>query len=117
MEKNTQNNGPEKSVDIPLNHKNDKNIGMAVVAYILFFVPLLSDAKDDPFVKFHVKQGLVVFIAWAVLNVLFWTPFIILYYPAQILLIILVIIGIMNALHGKEIPLPVIGHFADNFHF
>lgn len=35
--------------------KKEKNIGMAVVAYILFFIPLLTDAKNDPFVKYHVK--------------------------------------------------------------
>ena len=39
------------------------NTGMAVLAYILFFIPLLTDAKNDPFVKFHVKQGLVLFLA------------------------------------------------------
>ncbi|MBP6855591.1 MAG: hypothetical protein KBC26_01280 [Candidatus Pacebacteria bacterium] len=39
-------------------HKSEehkKNIAMAIVAYILFFIPLLTDAKNDPFVKYHVK--------------------------------------------------------------
>ena len=42
------------------------NTGMAVVAYLIFFIPLLTDAKDDPYVKFHTKQGVVLFIAWVV---------------------------------------------------
>jgi len=49
----------------PLKTKTEeKNTGMAIVAYILFFIPLLTDAKKDPFVKYHVKQGLVIFLAW-----------------------------------------------------
>ncbi|HOE15288.1 MAG TPA: hypothetical protein PLH82_01145 [Candidatus Paceibacterota bacterium] len=40
----------------------EKNTGMAILAYILFFIPLLTDSKKDPFVKYHVKQGLVLFI-------------------------------------------------------
>ena len=31
---------------------------MAIIAYILFFVPLLTgDRKKSPFVKFHTNQG------------------------------------------------------------
>ena len=110
-------NESEKVEGTYIKSTSGKNIGMAVVAYILFFVPLLTDDKDDPFVMFHVKQGLVIFIAWAMLSVLFWTPFMVLAYPAQLLLIVLVVLGIMNALHGKEEPLPVIGKFAEHFDF
>ena len=40
-----------------------KNTTMAVIAYIIFFVPLLTgDAQKDAFVKYHVKQGLVLFL-------------------------------------------------------
>jgi len=35
---------------------------MAILAYILFFIPLLTDSKNDPYVKYHIKQGLVLFI-------------------------------------------------------
>jgi len=42
-----------------------KNTAMAIVAYILFFVPLFTEAKTDPFVKYHVKQGFLLFI-WGV---------------------------------------------------
>lgn len=46
--------------------KKEKNTGMAIVAYIIFFIPLLTEAKNDPFVKYHVKQGLVLFIGWVI---------------------------------------------------
>ena len=44
-----------------------ENKTMAILAYILFFVPLLAGAhKTSPFVKFHTNQGTVLFLAAAV---------------------------------------------------
>ena len=96
-----------------------KNIGMAVVAYIIFFIPLLTDAKNDPFVKFHVKQGLVLLLGWVagmivgMVPIFGWiiAPFL------GILLFVLFVIGIINALGGKEKQLPLIGQFASKFNF
>ena len=96
-----------------------KNTGMAVVAYILFFIPLLTNAKNDPFVKYHVKQGLVLFIGYVIEMFIGMIPIIgwVIYPLLGIFLFILFIIGIMNAIGGKEKPLPVIGSFAQNFKF
>lgn len=100
---------------------SQKNIGMAVVAYILFFVPLLTDAKNDPFVKFHVKQGLVLLLAEIIVSVVgsmipFLGWFIVL--PlGSLLIFILWIIGIMNAVSSKEKELPLIGSFAKHLTF
>jgi len=97
-----------------------KNTGMAVVAYIVFFIPLLTEAKNDPFVKYHVKQGLVLFlcgvVVWLISESLPGLGLII----APILniaVIVLLVLGIMNALNGVEKPLPFVGQFADNFKF
>jgi uncharacterized membrane protein len=121
MEEHKQSASKEAAANPPAENKKDakaKNIGMAVIAYILFFVPLLTDAKDDPFVKFHVKQGLVLFIAGIILSIVGGMP-IIRYFSwlLNIAVLVFVIIGIMNALNGKEEPLPVIGQFAENFKF
>ena len=45
-------------------HEGEKNTLMAVLAYlgILILVPFLTDAKKDPFVKFHLKQGVALII-------------------------------------------------------
>jgi len=96
-----------------------KNTGMAVVAYIIFFIPLLTDAKNDPFVKYHVKQGLVLFIGYIVTMIVGMIPVIgwIISPLLGIFLFVLFIIGIMNAVNGKETPLPVLGSFAENFKF
>jgi uncharacterized membrane protein len=99
-----------------------KNTAMAVIAYILFFVPLLTgDAKKDAFVKFHTKQGLVLFLLGVLINVVGWIiPFYFWFSISWILslgMLVLLILGIINAVNGKQEPLPVIGKFADVFKF
>lgn len=100
--------------------EGQKNMGMAVVAYILFFIPLMTDAKNDPFVKFHVKQGLVLFIGWVLVWVLGWFISFLLWPILSLLdlaLFVLMVVGIINAVNGKMEPLPVVGKFADSFKF
>lgn len=99
-----------------------KNTTMAVIAYILFFVPLLTgDAKKDPFVKYHVKQGLVLFLLAVLIQVVgciipfyFWLT---ISWLLSLCVLVLLILGIVNAVNGKQEPLPVIGRFADVFKF
>ena len=95
--------------------KPEKNTGMAIVAYLIFFIPLLTDAKNKPFVKYHVKQaiglvilvvvglfiGIIPFIGWLLALIL------------PIFEIILLIIGIINAAKGVKKPLPLIGQYAE----
>jgi uncharacterized membrane protein len=102
----------------------EKNTGMAIVAYILFFIPLLIGAHKDPFVKFHVKQGLVLFciaiIIWIIAAIIPWYWWWNLFWIVRILqlgLLVLVILGIINASQGKEEPLPIVGQFAKLFKF
>lgn len=96
-----------------------KNTGMAVVAYIIFFIPLLTDAKNDPFVKYHVKQGVVLFIGYIIEMFIGAIPGMgwVISPLLGLFLFVLFIIGIINAVNGKEKPLPVIGGFAEKFNF
>lgn len=99
-----------------------KNTTMAVIAYILFFVPLLTgDAEKDPFVKYHVKQGLVLFLLVVLINVIGWIiPFYFWYTISWLLslgTLVLLVLGIVNAVNGKQAPLPVVGGFANIFKF
>jgi uncharacterized membrane protein len=103
-------------------NNGNKNTTMAVIAYILFFVPLLTgDAKKDAFVKYHTKQGLVLFLLAVAVNVISWiVPFYLWYTFSWILglgLLVLLIIGIANAVNGKQEPLPLVGRFSDLFKF
>lgn len=70
----------------------------SILAYIgiLFLVGLLAD-KENPVVRFHVNQGLILFLA----NLILWCVF-----PVWIVFMVL---GIMNAAKGEMKPLPLIG--------
>ena len=100
----------------------NKNTTMAAIAYILFFVPLLTgDAQKDSYVKYHVKQGLVLFLLVMLLNASDWImPFyfwLTIKWVLNLGTLILLIIGISNAVGGKQQPLPGVGKFADMFKF
>jgi fumarate reductase subunit D len=94
--------------------------GMAILAYlgILVLVPLLV-SKNDEFVKFHVKQGLVLFIAWIAIYGFSMMSFIggMIYWLLTMALWILIVVGIINAATGKQAKLPVIGRFSDYLSF
>ena len=85
---------------------------MAVLAYILFLIPLLA-AKESPYAKYHTNQGLLVCLAaiavsivGSIIPILGW--FIIL--PIGCVIVaVLGIIGIINAWKGTAKDLPIIG--------
>ena len=92
----------------------DKNKVYGVLAYIIFFIPMLV-AKDSKFAMYHANQGLILFLAALIVNVAgsiipFIGWFIIL--PLGDLAILgLVIMGIIKAANGQMAPLPLIGKF------
>lgn len=97
----------------------------AAVAYILFFVPLLvEDVRKSPFVKFHIRQGLGLFISFFVLRLvsgfLFFSLFFVMgfmaglvHLVAGIAMIVVLIMGIVGAAKGEKKKLPIIGDWAD----
>jgi len=96
-----------------------KKTGMAFVAYIFFLIPLLTEAKDDEFVKYHVKQSLALLLAWIVVSVFSMVP-LIGWVFGPILAIILVVfwfLGVINALSGEKKRLPLIGEYAEKINF
>ena len=97
----------------------EKNIGMAVLCYIgiLVLIPLLTDAKNEAFVKFHIKQGLTLLIFDIIISVISAIPVLgwIIGIVGSILILVLFIMGLINAAGGVEKPLPIIGQYADKF--
>ena len=98
----------------------EENKIFAVLAYfgILVLVPLLSK-KESKFAMFHAKQGLVLLIGWIAMWVLGFIPIIgwILDFVLFIALLVLSIMGIINAASGKTKELPVVGDLAKKFKF
>ena len=92
-----------------------ENMLFAALSYVgvLVLVPLLM-RKDDPFVRFHAKQGLVVLGGFVVaLLAARWIPIVgsVLF----LLLLIVDVIALVQALLGRWWKIPIIGMIAERF--
>lgn len=94
----------------------DEVKAVSAVAYlgILFFIPMVTNPKSD-FAMFHANQGLLLLIAAVIVNVLgSMIPIIgwfIIWPLGSIFILILFIMGLINALNGHKKRLPLIGGF------
>lgn len=97
----------------------NNNKAMAILAYLswLVLIPLFA-ARESPFARFHVNQGLalaiVEIICWIVFGILSRIPligwlFAIIEWLISLACLILAIIGIVNAVNGRARELPVVG--------
>ncbi len=103
------------------------NKGMAILAYLswLVLIPLFA-AKNSPFAKYHTSQGFTLWLAGIVWNVVSWLlskvfsliPFLggilnlllgLISFAIGIAILVLAIIGIVNAAKGLARELPFIG--------
>ena len=103
----------ENNVDGFTTEDIEKNKTIAGLAYILFFLPLLT-CKDSRFGKFHANQGLLLLIASIVGSILLSIfPFIgwVILPFFQITVLVVAIIALINAINGKAKELPIIGKF------
>ena len=93
----------------------EQNKVFAAIGYlgILFLVPMLA-APKSPYAQFHAKQGMVLFITALIMSVVLAIPILgwVIGGLGEIFVIVLMIMGILNAVNGQEKPLPVIGQFA-----
>jgi uncharacterized membrane protein len=94
------------------NEDIEQNKVIALFAYILFFIPLLA-AKDSKFARYHANQGLVLLlfgiaisIVSSVIPIIGWF---IIGPLGTLFVLVLAIMGIINALNGKAKPLMLIG--------
>ena len=108
----------------------EANKTMAILAYILFFVPLLTGAhKSSEFVKFHTNQGIVIAlgsIAYGIVSSILLTMLSGMFlfaggwgiyglFSSLIGLLwlaptVFAVMGIVSAVQGKTQPLPIIGN-------
>lgn len=97
----------------------EKHKLLAVVGYIvpfLFFIPLLTEAKDNKFARYHANQQLLLLLFWIVSQIIaslltFILIGMLLYPVIYIAGIIFMVMGIINALNGEMKPLPVLGKY------
>jgi len=102
----------------------EKNKIFAVLAYILFLIPLLA-AKQSPFARYHTNQGLILFLLWlagaAVIGIATFICSIVISFCAcggcvlgsvyAVAILAFAVMGIINAANGRMKPLPFIGNF------
>ncbi|TCZ78820.1 hypothetical protein E0485_07015 [Paenibacillus albiflavus] len=91
-----------------------QNKAIAILAYIIFFLPLLT-ARDSKFAMYHANQGFLVFLTCLAVNIIGtiipligWfiiVPF------GNLFVLVLILLGILNAANGQMKPLPLIGKF------
>lgn len=98
--------GTSKSVDT-----SDSNL-MAALSYLwVLSVIMFIVKKDDEFVMFHAKQGLVIFL----ISFLTFFPFLglLVFFGC----LVLIVIGFSKAYQGEKYKIPVIGDLAEKLNF
>ena len=105
------------SANKPMADGGDDKLWAALSYLWIVSVLVLLLKKDSPYAYYHAKQGLVLFIVSTVggfiagmIPVLGWFLIAPLF---SIAMLILLIMGIVNAVQGKMVPLPVIGSYAE----
>lgn len=108
--------GAGPSGPVGANSGADNSKIFAIIGYIfpiLFFVPLITEAKNQPFARFHANQQLLLLIFYVIANAIGIVP--VLGWIAMPILIIigivLAIMGLINAAQGAMKPLPIIGKY------
>lgn len=116
----------EKQPETPITPSSNEDNGKlcAILAYLLIgIIWYFADdkMKKNTFVKFHVKQSLVLLIASIILQVIGSVlPAIIgfmILSLSGIFSLVWMVIGIVNAINGKEESLPIIGQYSSKFNF
>ncbi len=89
----------------------EENKVLAAISYvwILCLIPLFLK-RQSQFTQFHAKQGLILFIIEVIGWLIFWIPLI--GWALFVFIIIMAIMGIMNALAGKYWEMPILGKYA-----
>ena len=85
---------------------------MAILAYIrgLLLIPRFL-AKESKFAKFHVNQGILVFIMGFIVWLFSMVNHGLITWILEVIVLVFAIIGIINAAGGKAKELPLVGKF------
>jgi len=86
---------------------SEKNTGMAIITYFIFFIPFLTGDVKDPFIKYHTKQSTMLVIVAVILNTIMGISI--------IMIPLMPLMGVINASKGVEEPIPVIGKYAEEY--
>ncbi|MBU1104271.1 hypothetical protein L6255_02250 [Candidatus Parcubacteria bacterium] len=88
-------------------NKNQSHLYGALCYFWVLSLVFLILKKDDEFVKFHAKQGLVLFVA----SFLTWVPLI--GWLVAFGVFLLAVAGFIKALQGEKYRLPIVADLAE----
>lgn len=94
-------------------------VWMGALCYlnILILIPACSRWRQDPFVRFHLNQGLVTLMLATVCAALGFVPsFGEIALTLTLMVDVLSLVGLVTALRRRQAPLPFIGLLAARFH-
>jgi len=113
-------NVPKVDLSMPGKFHFTNSTILASLSYLgpLVFIPFIV-GRGDSFVTFHTKQGLIVFaisvMCWLLSGFLMMSvPLVFILQIINIGILILIVIGILNALQKKEAILPLVGKYASH---
>ncbi len=99
-----------------MNKPTGEQMVFGILSYlgILVLIPLLIK-KDDDFVHFHAKQGLVMLLIWIAVWIISLVPFIgwVIGSLLYIALLIVSLIAIVKVLMGQKWEIPLVRTYAD----
>jgi uncharacterized membrane protein len=93
---------------------------MAILAYILFIIPLVvDDARKNKFAMFHTEQSIVIAILHVIGIILgtIGSMFCIgvIFYLINLFAFVLWVLGLIYALQGQVKAVPLVGSFGEKF--
>jgi len=88
---------------------------LAVLLTIVGFVIALLVKKDNKYVMFYAKQGLILFFGFAIGGILMWIPFV--GWMISAVTFVLWIIGLVYSLSGEEKDIIIVGDLAKKINF
>ena len=106
---------PNMNDNMPDRDIEDNRVLSAIgYVWILCFVPLFLK-RNSQYAQFHAKQGLILFIAEIIGWLVFWIPLI--GWFLYVYVVVMAVLGIMNALQGKYWEMPFLGKYARRINF
>ncbi len=110
-----QESAPKVEPEVKSNFELNETTILASLSYLgpLVVIPYLIK-KENPFVMFHIKQGLLLLIPYLVLWLVGGMMYSLMgvFDIIKLILVVFSVIGVVNATQSKEKELPLIGKFA-----
>lgn len=92
----------------------DDNLVAAISYLWILSIIILLVKKDSDYVKFHARQGVVLFAVSVILSIANFIPFVIfISWIGNLIILVAVIVGFIQALGGNRYKLPVVGDLAE----